>query len=34
MPLQDTFWDAKFGILKDQFGIQWMFNYDKPKKES
>ena len=34
MPLQDTFWDAKFGILKDQFGIQWMFNYDKPKKEA
>ena len=34
MPLQDTFWDAKFGILKDKFGIQWMFNYDKPKKEA
>ncbi len=29
-PLQDTFWRARFGILKDQFGIQWMFNYDKP----
>lgn len=34
MPLQDTFWGAKFGILKDKFGIQWMFNYDKPKEEA
>lgn len=31
MPLQDTFWGATFGMLKDQFGIKWMFNYDKPK---
>jgi PhnB protein len=33
MPLQDTFWNARFGILRDQFGIQWMFNYDKPKND-
>lgn len=26
MPLQDTFWGAKFGILTDPYGIQWMFN--------
>ena len=26
MPLQDTFWGAKFGMLKDAFGVQWMFN--------
>ena len=31
MPLQDTFWGAKFGMLKDKFGVHWMFNYDKPK---
>ena len=31
-PLQDTFWGARFGTLKDQFGINWMFNYEKPKK--
>jgi PhnB protein len=31
MPLQDTFWGAHFGMLIDQFGIQWMFNFDKPK---
>lgn len=28
MPLQDTFWGARFGMLIDKFGIHWMFNYD------
>ena len=32
MPLQDTFWGAKFGMLEDKFGIGWMFNHDKEKK--
>ncbi len=32
MPLQDTFWGAYFGILTDQFGLQWMVNYDYPKQ--
>jgi PhnB protein len=31
MPLQDTFWGAKFGMLTDKFGINWMFNHDYPK---
>ena len=31
MPLQDTFWGAKFGMCCDKFGINWMFNYDKPR---
>ena len=31
MPLQETFWAARFGMLTDRFGIQWMFNLDKPK---
>jgi PhnB protein len=31
MPLQDTFWGAKFGMLKDAFGISWMFNRDLKK---
>jgi PhnB protein len=31
MPLQDTFWGARFGMLNDKFGVNWMFNYDKPK---
>ncbi len=34
MPLQDTFWGARFGMLTDAFGINWMFNYDYPKEES
>jgi PhnB protein len=33
MPLQDTFWGAKFGMLIDKFGINWMFNHDYEKKE-
>lgn len=33
MPLQDTFWGAKFGMLTDAFGINWMFNYDREPKE-
>jgi PhnB protein len=26
MPLQDTFWGARFGMLTDAYGIHWMFN--------
>ena len=29
MELQDTFWGARFGMMKDKFGIGWMFNVDK-----
>ena len=29
MPLQDTFWDATFGMLTDKFGNSWMFNCQK-----
>ena len=32
MPLQDTFWGAKFGMLVDQYGINWMFNFDREPK--
>jgi PhnB protein len=32
MPLQDTFWGARFGMLTDKFGINWMFNHDYEKK--
>ena len=31
MHLQDTFWGAKFGMCCDKFGVNWMFNWDKPK---
>ena len=26
MPIQQTFWAARFGMLVDQFGIPWMIN--------
>jgi PhnB protein len=26
MPLQETFWAVRFGMLVDQFGIPWMIN--------
>lgn len=29
MPVQDTFWNAVFGMCCDQFGVNWMFNHDK-----
>ena len=32
MPLQDAFWGARFGMLRDQFRINWMFNFEKPKQ--
>ncbi|MBP6809990.1 MAG: VOC family protein [Saprospiraceae bacterium] len=28
MPIADTFWGAYFGMLRDQFGVQWMVNFD------
>ena len=32
MELQDTFWGAFFGMWEDQFGMNWMVNYDDPAK--
>jgi PhnB protein len=29
MPLQQTFWAARFGMLVDQFGIPWMVNCEE-----
>ncbi len=36
MPLQDTFWGARFGTVTDRFGIKWMFNChtDTPEQPS
>jgi PhnB protein len=31
MPLQDSFWGARFGMFVDQFGIQWMMNCELKK---
>ena len=30
MPLQETFWAARFGMLTDQFGVPWMINCEQP----
>ncbi|MBN2795620.1 MAG: glyoxalase/bleomycin resistance/extradiol dioxygenase family protein [Clostridia bacterium] len=31
MPLQDTFWKAKFASLTDCYGIGWSLNYTYPE---
>lgn len=33
MPLDNTFWNARFGMLIDKFGIEWMINCDLPAAE-
>jgi PhnB protein len=30
MPLQETFWALRFGVLVDRFGIPWVINCEKP----
>lgn len=30
MPIQETFWAARFGMVVDQFGTPWMINCDRP----
>jgi PhnB protein len=30
MPIQETFWALRFGMLVDRFGIPWMINCAKP----
>ncbi len=32
MPLQDTFWGDYYGSFTDQFGIQWMIDYEYPRE--
>jgi PhnB protein len=29
MPLEETFWAQRFGMLSDQFGTPWMINCEK-----
>lgn len=31
MPIGKTFWGSYFGMLTDQYGIQWMVSYDEPR---
>lgn len=30
LPIQETFWARRFGMLVDRFGIPWMVNCEKP----
>ncbi len=32
MPLQETFWATRFGMLTDRFGVSWMFDLEKAKQ--
>jgi PhnB protein len=32
-PLQKTFWAERFGMLTDQFGVNWMFNLYAPQAQ-
>ena len=32
MPLEDTFWGARFGMFIDKFGIHWMMNCQLKKE--
>jgi PhnB protein len=34
MPPQDTFWNARFAMATDRFGINWMFNFDKAGRKA
>lgn len=29
MPLEETFWAERFGMLEDRFGVSWMVNCEK-----
>lgn len=29
MPMQETFWSARFGVLVDQFGVPWEINSEQ-----
>jgi len=31
MPLQETFWARRFGVLTDRFGVPWAINCENPE---
>ncbi len=31
MPLEETFWAERFGMVRDRFGTPWMVNFDRDK---
>lgn len=34
LPLQETFWATRFGMLTDRFGIPWMINCERTEPEA
>ena len=34
MPLEKTFWAARFGMLVDRFGIPWLINCEDTEQPS
>jgi PhnB protein len=32
MPVQETFWANRFGMLTDKFGVNWMIDLEKPQQ--
>jgi PhnB protein len=34
MPIQETFWSVRFGMLVDQFGVPWMINCEQAAKQT
>ena len=30
MPMQETFWAERFGMVTDRFGVPWMVSAGKP----
>ena len=34
MPMGETFWAERFGMLKDRFGLNWMVNFDGAKAKA
>jgi PhnB protein len=34
MAPHDAFWGSRFAMLTDRFGINWMFNHERPRQSS
>jgi PhnB protein len=34
MPIQETFWAVRFGMVTDRFGIPWMVNFEKASMDT
>ncbi len=34
MPMEETFWSPRFGMLRDRFGTNWMIGADMPAEKN